>query len=415
MSCNRYPDPELIYLKNYSFSFQTSQGMKFLSGEWVSDSVRFYAVNSNNPLKDSVKVLFDVTKGGGNVSVTSTYTDKNGFAYTGWKLGSESFEQKLRAKTYDSSGNYLSSTDLTEYGFRTDKWDTCTVSPDCNMTGMVADTVNKFTLMINNNQIFKQGERYYLWEPVNDPALVLPRTINMDRNGVIYVSTWNGEVIKSSDHGASWKTCTKPYPDRPYYIYDYVSNDNYVWVFAWDHPTKLSKDGGETWTEMTALSGLTAGGLGDIFRLKDGSLLYRGSDCCNMFRSFDDGLTWTIIKTPDYSLKLFVNEKDEIFIISQGPGIIIIYKSTDYGVSYSSLYAVAPQFVTEMDNIFNKWGNFYYILLPGFGILKSFDLKNFEVYWNNNNLNNLFIDHNGVLIAKDWNMNRVYYRKNSEK
>jgi hypothetical protein len=68
-----------------------------------------------------------------------------------------------------------------------------------------------------------------------------------------------------------------------------------------------------------------------------------------------------------------------------------------------------------MDNIFNKWGNFYYILLPGFGILKSFDLKNFDVYWNNYNLNNLFIDHNGILIAKDWNMNRVYYRKNSEK
>jgi hypothetical protein len=415
LSCDRYPDPSVKSVKNYSFSFQINPGQKYFAGEWVSDSVKFYAVDSNNPLKDSIKVLFEVVKGGGNVTIPSTSTDKNGFSYTGWKLGSGSFEQKLRAKTFDTSGNYLTSTDLIEYGFRNDAWDTCSFSPDSYIMGMVADTVNRFTLMITNNQIFRQGERYYLWEPVNDPLLISPRTLMMDNNGVIYVSTWTGELVKSSDHGVSWKTCTKPFPDRPYYIYPYISNDNYVWAFAWDHPTKFSKDGGMTWTDIAALSGLTSGGIGDIFRLKDGSLLLRGSDCCNMYRSFDDGFTWTIIKTPDYLLKLFVNEKDEIFIVSQGSGIILIYKSTDYGVSYSPLYAVAPQFVTEMGNIFNKWGNFYYILLPGFGILKSSDLSTYEVYWTNNNLNNLFIDHNGVLIAKDWNYNTVYYRKNSGK
>jgi hypothetical protein len=68
-----------------------------------------------------------------------------------------------------------------------------------------------------------------------------------------------------------------------------------------------------------------------------------------------------------------------------------------------------------MQNTFNKQGSFYYIILPGYGILKSPDLNTYEVYWVNNNLNNLFIDHNGVLIAKDWNMNTVYYRNNSGK
>jgi hypothetical protein len=415
LSCDRYPDPSVNSLSNYSFYFQTSPGMKFFAGEWVSDSVEFRSVNNVDPIKDTVKVIFEIVRGNGNITVQSANTDKNGLIYTGWKLGSGSFEQILRAKTYDLSGKYLTSTDLVEYGFRNDVWDTCSFSPDGDMMGMVADTVNKFTLMINNNQIYKQGERYYLWEPVNDPALVSPRTINMDRNGVIYVTTWTGELVKSTDHAVSWETCTKPFPDRPYFIYPYISNDNYVWVFAFDHPIKFSKDGGMTWTDLPDGNPLITYGFGDVFRLKDGSLLYHGSGCCSLNRSFDNGMTWTKMETPGYSIKLFVNEKDEIFILSQGAAPVSIYKSTDYGASYSSIYVANPQFITEMGTLFNKWGNFYYVLLPGYGILKSFDLNNFELYWANNNLNNLFIDHNGVLIAKDWNMNRVYYRKNSKK
>jgi hypothetical protein len=283
------------------------------------------------------------------------------------------------------------------------------------MTGMVADTINRFTLMIDNNQIYKEGSRYYLWAPVNDPLLVSPRTLMMDSKGIIYVSTWTGELVKSMDHGNSWETCTKPFPDRPYYFYPYISNDNYVWAFAWDHPIKFSKDGGMTWTDLPDGNPVIAGGFGDIYRLKDGSLLYHGSGCCSLNRSFDNGLTWTKIETPGYSIKIFINEKEEFFLVSQGPGTIVIYKSADYGQTFSSLYSVAPKFVTDMENTFNKQGSFYYIILPGYGILKSSDLSTYDLYWFNNNLNKLFIDHNGVLIAKDWNMNTVYYRKNSSK
>src|SRR5664280_12775 len=82
LSCNRYPDPSVKSVKDYSFSFQTNQGMKFLAGEWVSDSVRFRAVNNNSPMNDSVKVDFEVVTGGGNITIQTAYTDKNGLAYT---------------------------------------------------------------------------------------------------------------------------------------------------------------------------------------------------------------------------------------------------------------------------------------------------------------------------------------------
>ncbi len=410
ISCDRYPDPAYEILSQYSFGFQIESGQKFLAGEWVSDSIPFLAYKSTTTVQDSVRVTFEVVSGGGEITVPTTYTNKNGLAYTGWKLGSESFEQKLRAKTYDLSGNYLTSTNLVEYGFRTNAWDTCSLFPDGSITGMIADTINKFTLMVAN-QIYRQGDTYYDWEPVNDPVLISPRTINMDSNGIIYVSTWNGELVKSTDHGQSWKICTKPYPDRPYYFYIYVANDNYVWAFIFDNPTRFSKDGGITWTD--AGSNLSSQGYGDVFRLKDGSLLFHGSNCCSLNRSFDNGLTWSPIETPGYSLKLYVDDNDNVYIVTQENGITI-YRSTDYGATFEKVYNVYPQWGTSMNNTFTRWRSFYYILIPGWGILKSHDLTNFEEYWYNSNLRDLFIDHNGDLIGKDWQSNTVYYRKNIE-
>jgi hypothetical protein len=47
--------------------------------------------------------------------------------------------------------------------------------------------------------------------------------------------------------------------------------------------------------------------------------------------------------------------------------------------------------------------------------MKSADLSHLEDYWLNPNLGDLFIDQNGVLIAKDFQSTTVYYRNNSAK
>lgn len=190
-----------------------------------------------------------------------------------------------------------------------------------------------------------------------------------------------------------------------------IANDNYLWVFKFDMPTKFSADGGMTW--QTAGSEIWECGIGDVFRLKDGSLLFHGSNTSTLHRSWDNGQTWTHINTPGLSTKLYVNSNDEIFVCNQEGGFLI-YKSGDPGASFMRLYTVFPQFGTDLDNIFNKWKDICYILVPGYGILKSSDLNTYETYWANQDLNNLFIDHNGVLIAKDWDNKTVYYRKNTD-
>jgi hypothetical protein len=129
--------------------------------------------------------------------------------------------------------------------------------------------------------------------------------------------------------------------------------------------------------------------------------------------SDDDGQTWTKITTPNYSQKLYVKDDDEIFICSDVGLTETIYSSKDLGVSFWYVHDVGPAFRTAMDNIFSKWGDFYYVAIPGYGIMKSVDLHEYEPFWINDDLVNLFIDHNGVLMVKGYDYQSVWYLKES--
>ncbi len=410
-SCS--PDPSLEILESLSINYENGSDQRLLPGEKVNVVLKVF--NNLNPSDESMKVTFEVINGGGSLSENSTYTDENRKATTEWTVGGESFNNTLRASIYKLSGEYLTSRDLTVSCFIPDTWNMVSTEPDGRITDMAADTVNGITLMVSGGVLYKQGDRYYTWEKLNDPVLGSPRTIEIDRDGILYVSTWSGDVVKSSDHGETWGKCTKPYPDNPYYVYMNVSNDDYIWVGKFDYPTKFSKDGGVTW--QNASSTLSTFLNGNTFRLKNGILVNHGTNGTSKNRlniSYDDGLTWTARETPGYSTVMYVNEKDEIYIATQENGFTI-YQTTDMGVTFKKVHSVYPQWGTTMENNnFTRWNGFYYIIVPGYGILKSADLVHYENYWLNSDLNDLFIDHNGVLIAKDWDWKTVYYRKNSE-
>jgi hypothetical protein len=99
-------------------------------------------------------------------------------------------------------------------------------------------------------------------------------------------------------------------------------------------------------------------------------------------------------------------------ICTQENGITLYY-STDYGSTFIKAHNVYPQYGTGMDNTFTQSDNSYYVLIPGYGILKSDDLMVYEDYWRNSDVRNLFTDHNGVLIAREQTSNTVHYRKNT--
>lgn len=403
------PDPSTELLESYSFIFENQQGQKYNPGELIDVALQIY--NNKEPVSTHFRIDFTVQEGGGSIARETILTEDASRITNAWTLGTNSLDHKLKADIFRANGEYLTSVFLTAVTMRENEWDAVSSEPDGTISDLAADTVAGVTLMISNGSLYRQGEKYYLWDKVNDPVMESPRTIEIDSKGIFFVSTWKGELVKSVDHGLSWQKCTKPFPDNPYYVFMDVANDDYVWVFKFEYPTVFSADGGVTW--QTAGSNMSSFGYGDVFRLNNGTLLFHGSDCCSLNRSDDNGITWTPITTPRASTKLYVNDKEEIFICNQDGGFAI-FKSIDMGVTFTRLFGCSPQFGTSMDNIFNKWDNFYYILVPGYGVLKSYDLVHYEVYWRNNELNNLFIDHNGVLIAKDWNNKTIYYRKNSD-
>ncbi len=409
-ACTKYHDPAYELLDHYSFGYQVNQQQKFLAGEEAGDSIPFWVAHTTANTAESLKVIFEVESGGGSVSHTVTYTNSNGIAYTKWTLGTDSFSQILRASIFDSKENFISYADLTAYGFSTNEWDAISNSPDGNIIDMATDTINHITIMISSGMLYRQTENYFDWEVINMSNSSF-NCINVDHNGVFYASSWSGDLFKSIDKGITWNVCTKPFPDLNYYLKTYVANDNYIWAFAYDHPVRFSDDGGTSWTD--AGGSISNFGFGDIFRLKDGSMLFHGSDCCSLYRSFDNGATWSSITTPGMSVKLYVDNMDNIYIVTQENGYTI-YRSTDYGIIFDKVYTVYPQWGTAFNNTFNKWGNSYYIVIPGYGILKSSDLVHYQTYWENENLIDLFIDRSGVLIARDRNMSTVYYRKNTD-
>jgi len=404
LSCDRYPDPELKLLENYYFNFQNGQGLKFDSGSQVD--VLFMAYNVMD-MEESLTVEFEVVSGGGSISNQTDYTDENRMTATKWTFGSG--EQKLRASAYDPTGKFLTSTELVAYALNDNEWNTLRTSPDGEILDIASDTVNNVTIMVTYSMLYRQGLKYYDWVEITIPALNSPRTVNVDGNGVFYVSDYSGTLYKSIDHGFTWLQCSKPYPGVSNILYMNITSDNYLWAFTWGQKVRFSKDGGNNWQDVGSEM---AHGLGDIFRLKDGSLIYHGTDCCSLYRSLDETQTWQEIETPGFSLKLFVDKNDMLTVCTQENGITL-YNSIDYGLTFIRAHNVYPQYNTGMDNTFTHWKNLYYVLIPGHGILKSADLTNYEDYWLNSTLRNLFIDHNGVLIAREIGNNAVHYRRNT--
>lgn len=403
-------DPGRRVTDQYRLWFSNIQGQRLLAGESIDALFWFSMIKTERYPVDSVKVVFDVTAGEGYVTVASLWIASDEVAATTWTVGSDSFRQVLTASVYDLAGNFIASLDLVACAFRENEWDEVTTGPEVQIWDMAADTVNDVTFMTTYSKLYKQGARYYIWEEVTNPLFQAPdspRTVEIDSNGDLFVSTSGGNIIRSFDHGVTWQACTKPWPDITTYIQIYVSNDDRLWVYTADRPVRYSDDRGESWHNASADA--ADGGIGDIFRLGDGTLVRHGLDCCSLAMSDDDGQSWTPVQTPDYSHKVYVNGDDDIFILSSVGTGETVFRSDNRGTSFAPVHSVGVTFRSSYDNIFTRFGNSWYVAIPGYGIMKSADLLNYENYRVFSDLRTLFIDHNGVMIVKDEDFHSVWY------
>jgi hypothetical protein len=406
ISCNKHEGPGFEIIETYNFSV-TGNGQRNMAGSYFDDSVKVYA--SGNIRKEMVRgmrAVFKVVSGGGAVDISEANV-VNGYAATRWKSGNSSCFQKLRAEIYDKDNKLINTLHINNLAFRTGVWDTIYSEPEIRFWDVWGDTISGKTFAIGNNNMYTQGSNFFTWDIVMEQ--INGFSFHSDAAGMLYMSTWYGKIFKSGNGGNSWQLCENPIIGHPYFYYMAVTNDGYMWASTYHYPHSLrcSRDGGITWTADTI--GLSPGSLvADVHRLKNGDILLY--DFTSFYRSTDDGRTWKPLNVPQYSTKLFVTDNNEVIVISLGGGANI-YKSVDGGKSFSLKHTVPVDYHTSMQKNIRKYKNTYYVLIPGYGVLKTTNFESFEPLYRNLDIRFLYMAHDGLIICRGLDNQKAYFYK----
>jgi hypothetical protein len=395
-SCKNTGDPAIEVLASYNLNYNQITGIS-RSGEYLKDSLSVTVHNLLSPANVANYIVeFEVLTGGGTVDHPRLFTRKDGKASTRWKLGKEYFLQTVEAKIYDPEGLLLSKIRFNAYGMLFNAWNEVSFAPLSTVADAAGDTINQASWLISLSKVYKRGSHFLDWQLINEPKLNGAREIEIDKNGVIYIGTWFGELYKSADQGQSWIKCTNPIPNHPYYCYFWITGNGELWATHSDRGTWFSKDGGNTWTN-SGTEFITG-----AYKLKNGSLLSLISPqgiSMVLMKSDNDGKTWSTLNTPTYPYCYFVTDNDEIIVCTQGMSVGI-HKSTDLGKTYKLVHSVPVTFGTgSQQTYFHKFGSDYYMVVPGYGILKTSNFEQFQTIFNQPNVNGLYLDHAGSLIV----------------
>lgn len=405
-ACTKLQDPYSEVVENF---YLTGQGLnqKAFAGEYLKDSIMVKIYDQLNQSNGSgLYVEFEVISGGGTVESPYVKTDSRGMAGARWKLGNQSGEQEVRCYVNRKDGSVSFTMTFKASCFQNSAWNAITLSPDVSFTDMAGDSVSGVSLAIANSVLYKQGERFFDWEPLYGVSFGQPRRILLGNDRKFYVGTWDGRLYKSADQGQTWVECAKPWNDHSYYYYLGITSDNYLWASAYGKGLRISRDGGQSWSADTIGIGSDEI-LSDVYRLTDGTLYYFSLNC-HLFESTDDGHTWTSIPVPGYPLKLFVNEDDELILFTQENGLSI-RKSIDKGASFSIVKSVSPSFSTMMDHTVYHRGSTYYLLMPGFGILQTGDFDEFTTFWPNSGCKDMMADAHGNFLVTQLQQGTAHY------
>jgi photosystem II stability/assembly factor-like uncharacterized protein len=405
-SCSKFPDPSNDIVDGYYF-YKSGSNQRALAGEFLEDSISIQIAGQSASVA-GMRVEFSILLGDGELTSPITTIDGSGLAYTRWKLGTTGNTQLAKATIYDANGMLLSTVSFMAYAFHSNIWDTVTGQPDASMWALTADTNSNMTFMISGGQLYRQTDKYYNWETVNTTQNSGITSVSIDSKSTVYIIDYNGEVFKSKDSGNSWNKCNKPFPGISDYTYLFVSNNNYLWVSTGSNKLVCSKDEGYSWSD--ASTGLESGdGLGEIFQHPDGTLFFRTMNY-RLFKSADDGKTWTRITTQDRADKLYMTANGDILLYTADNEHRLL-RSTDKGEHFTELYSISTNTVISKLNFFNYFKGTYYLFVPGKGIVSTSDLIHFSTFWDNPQLFNVFVEHNGVIMASGFPA-RLFYKNN---
>lgn len=415
VSCSNQ-DPSITNLESYSF-YNSGNNQRGLTGQYLKDSlVVGYSGTIFNPDSNKsvpavgLRVHFDVISGLGTIDKPDQTIPANGKVSTKWKIGTSTSGQQVTATIYDKAGKLLTQIDFIAYAFQPGRWDVITSFPNGYLNDMVSDTTHHRTFLIVGATLYTEGDNYFQWDIVPGFENMSCHSIEMDKNGIIYIGTWDGKLYKSNDFAKTFTECTKPIPEYAGYYELMLTSDNTIWVSRFNYPLRFSNDGGKTW--ILSESGLNNSSQSiDIFRFSNGKLITLSFDNTSLLES-TDGIHWIPVNnTSLYKSRMYVTEKDELIIMNVTSSSFV-KTSSDGGKNFSQVYSGRVSYSTApMNHIFSSYKGNNYISIPGEGILKTTDFNSFELIYDNTDIRGLMVDHNGAFFATNKLFNKVYCYK----
>jgi photosystem II stability/assembly factor-like uncharacterized protein len=263
---------------------------------------------------------------------------------------------------------------------------------------MVRDTVNQRSMLLSGREIYISKNKFYNWQKIHFSYNIILKELEINSKGEVFGGGWDGNLYKSTDWGQNWSLISKPIPGNNYHFELSVSKDDYIWASRWDKDMHCSTDGGLSWRKDT--SGIPNNvPLGPVYQFNDTSHL---ALALIIKQTFDDGITWKDLNTPQYPSTLFVTAKNEIILQNQDGGFTL-HKSTDFGKTYKKVFSPNVAYGTTSWHCYDKFKNYYYVLAPGGGVWKTKDFEEFEELITFSLQRNLFIDHRGTIYASGFN------------
>ncbi len=241
----------------------------------------------------------------------------------------------------------------------------------------------------STGDVYKSTDNGANWTSSNIGAAFNIADIEIASNGYLFLSTTQNGVYRSTNDGLSWQQLAMTAGIE---VRDLEIKSGTIFVSSKDNGLGKSTDNGDTWAG--ASSSVPESNVGAFTITNNGSLLLGVKGSNGLYRSTDDGVSWTLTNFPMnyrvYSLTVAANN------IFAGTAEYLdgIYKSVDDGATWQKLSNASTSYEYYSNGILTSDGKLLIGVL-GIGIYGSTDMGN---TWqlSNNGLTSLY----GFVLAQ---------------
>lgn len=246
-------------------------------------------------------------------------------------------------------------------------WTTLNKGLRCSYVPQIYVTNGDTLLAKTNAGLFKSINSGMDWNPlfINDSLIEYDsRFLSLFTGRVIFMTSNYGNILKSEDHGTTWRSISIcPFNRR---VYDLAATDNGSVYAASSCGLWETSDLGLTWNKLETFPEKAS----SIVYIDFKGRIYAGH-ASKLFLSEDHGSTWVDLNTPsgfEIGLEnIFVDRNDDIFLIVSNLPLI---RSSDRGKIWEPI-TISGSF--NQPNAFTILSNGDYLLSQNNEILQSND------------------------------------------